>query len=383
MDLDYCFLTFQCFFEHLILAAKIGEICYSDNHCRLWDGDSHCDFLIANLFGRCVCNAMLKQSRSGTCVPILPSVTIISPSSHSTAIKVDDRKPEVANKTQIPSKIPSSPTNVKLQAQHKVPTKHKPSEKPVNRTDKPDLNHTKVKPSYKPSSKPDHRPQKPADKPIKPDRTASKPAKKPDLKLPFLQIVNKTQQKLEQLDDKILNFHHSIANAKPLKHFTSTSKPQKTSTDKPKSTSPSEVTSKIPSTVKPTSKPSANFFLGASQVKPNTRPPSTTKNETIKPTVETVKPLSADKILVINTQPKKPPKNKYSSENKMNIKPPFPTGLAFLGLKDNFTSIEDALLRFPTNLDKQVEIILKHENNSMLLEKTTVDDPSTSKLANF
>jgi len=94
--------------------------------------------------------------------------------------------------------------------------------------------------------------------------------------------------------------------------------------------------------------------------------------------VETVKPLSADKILVINSQPKKPPKNKYSSENKTNLKSPFPTGLAFLGLKDNFTSLEDALLRFPTNLDKQVEIILKNENNSMALEKIAVDESSVS-----
>lgn len=55
-------------------AAPPGHVCYSNEHCRLWDKESRCEFVILNLFGRCACNSNFRQS-GDKCIALRPFST--------------------------------------------------------------------------------------------------------------------------------------------------------------------------------------------------------------------------------------------------------------------------------------------------------------------
>lgn len=58
----------------LFAAAPPGQVCYSNEHCRLWDKESRCEFVILNLFGRCACNTNFRQS-GDKCIATRPFST--------------------------------------------------------------------------------------------------------------------------------------------------------------------------------------------------------------------------------------------------------------------------------------------------------------------
>lgn len=61
-------MTNQSNTQFYFIAAPPGHVCYSNEHCRLWDKESRCEFVILNLFGRCTCSSYFRQS-GDKCVP--------------------------------------------------------------------------------------------------------------------------------------------------------------------------------------------------------------------------------------------------------------------------------------------------------------------------
>ncbi|KAL1140081.1 hypothetical protein AAG570_000013 [Ranatra chinensis] len=63
-----CSKGFVQFRRHTCLPpAKLGQVCYSDSHCKMWNSNTRCQFLIPNLFGKCACKRPLHRADDGTC----------------------------------------------------------------------------------------------------------------------------------------------------------------------------------------------------------------------------------------------------------------------------------------------------------------------------
>lgn len=85
-------------------------MCYSNEHCRLWDKESHCEFVIHNLFGRCACNTFFKQS-GDNCIAQKQSSYATEPVILEQEVATVDSSKEPLLQKEIPTKFPKIPVS--------------------------------------------------------------------------------------------------------------------------------------------------------------------------------------------------------------------------------------------------------------------------------
>lgn len=74
------------------IAAKLGEVCYSDTHCILSDKKNKCEFTIPGVFGFCVCDS----NSQADCPSKGQESALIKP--NSSAFKYPFSKPDTKKK---------------------------------------------------------------------------------------------------------------------------------------------------------------------------------------------------------------------------------------------------------------------------------------------
>lgn len=95
-----------------VSAAPPGHVCYSNEHCRLWDKESHCEFVIPNLFGRCSCNSFFRQSGDKCIALKQPPFATEAVIAEQDAVVVEFANGSTQQGLDIPYKIPKPTTNL-------------------------------------------------------------------------------------------------------------------------------------------------------------------------------------------------------------------------------------------------------------------------------
>ncbi|XP_050434566.1 uncharacterized protein LOC126841865 [Adelges cooleyi] len=122
-----CESKFWQYRRHTCLSpAKMGEVCYSDIHCTMWDERNKCEFTIPGVFGFCVCD-----SNSQSDCPSKGQETVLAKPANS-VLKYPFGKPDFKKKVPYLKR----PTATTTTSEPTRPTSRLPLKKPILKTNK-------------------------------------------------------------------------------------------------------------------------------------------------------------------------------------------------------------------------------------------------------